>query len=670
MHGDGSRPPSTIEGAPLSSNNHAAFIWSVADLLRGSFKGHQYGDIILPFTVLRRLDCVLVPTKQAVLAAATEAKQQGLPVKPGLLKAKAGHTLGFWNTSRFTLTSALGDPEQVASNLADYLNGFSENVQDIFEKYKVAQVFEDLKKAELLYLVAQRFSEVDLSPANVPNEEMGHIFEELIRRFAESSNETAGEHFTPRDVVRLMVDLLLTPDAQALTKPNIIRSIYDPTAGTGGMLSVGEDRILEMNPTAKLHLAGQELNPQSFAICKADMMMKGQPMEAIQFGNTLLDDQHKGKTFNYCLSNPPFGVDWKKEQKAVQAEHKERGYAGRFGPGLPAVSDGSMLFLLHLISKMRDASDGEAGGRAAIVLNGSPLFTGGAGSGPSNIRKWILERDLLEAIIALPSDMFYNTGIATYVWILSNDKSPERRGKVQLVDGSKLAHKLKKSLGSKRNYLDDGDIDALVKAYGEFDETATSKIFRNEDFFYRTITVERPLRQLWRPSAEAFESARKPAVLKKFEGSAGELDQVFALLAGSWADASESAFLGRLRDAADQLSIELPDAAAKLIARAFAVSDPDGTLVKDAKGKPVADPSLRDTENVPWSEDVHEYFAREVTPFAPDAWVDESRTKEGCEIPFTRHFYVYTPPRPLEEIDRDLDIVLGRIRARLAAVRA
>ena len=654
----------------MSSNNHAAFIWSVADLLRGSFKGHQYGDIILPFTVLRRLDCVLAPTKLAVLNAVDEAKQQGLPVKPGLLKAKAGHTLSFWNTSKFSLTTALGDPDQVEANLADYLHGFNANVQDIFEKYKVAQVFEDLQKAELLYLVAKRFSEVDLSPASVPNEEMGHIFEELIRRFAESSNETAGEHFTPRDVVRLMVDLLLTPDAQTLTKPNIIRSIYDPTAGTGGMLSVGEDRVLELNPTAKLHLAGQELNPQSFAICKADMMMKGQPMEAIQFGNTLLDDQHSGKTFNYCLSNPPFGVDWKKEQKAVQAEHTQRGYAGRFGPGLPAVSDGAMLFLLHLISKMRDASDGESGGRAAIVLNGSPLFTGGAGSGPSNIRMWILERDLLEAIIALPTDMFYNTGIATYVWILSNDKAPERKGKVQLVDGSKISHKLKKSLGSKRNFLDDGDLVELVKAYGEFEVNDQSKVFSNEDFFYRTITVERPLRQLYRPSPEAFESARKPAVLKKFEGSLGELDQLLALLAGSWADASEALFLGRLRCVAEQLNIELPAAVAKLLAKAFAVSDADGTLVTDAKGKPMADPSLRDSENVPWNDDVHEYFAREVTPFAPDAWIDESKTREGCEIPFTRHFYVHTPPRPLEEIDRDLDAVLGRIRARLEAVRA
>ncbi|MET4159955.1 class I SAM-dependent DNA methyltransferase [Agromyces sp. PvR057] len=653
----------------MSSNNHAAFIWSVADLLRGSFKGHQYGDIILPFTVLRRLDCVLAPTKQAVLAASAEAKKQGLPVKPGLLKSKAGHALSFWNTSGFSLTTALGDPDQVEANLADYLNGFSANVQDIFEKYKVAQVLEDLQNADLLYLVAKRFTEVDLSPASVPNEEMGHIFEELIRKFSEG-RERPGEHFTPRDVVELMVDLLLTPHAETLTKANVVRSAYDPTAGTGGLLSMAEDRIHHYNPTAKLHLAGQELQPESYAICKADMIMKGQRIDAIRFGDSLIDDHHAGSTFNYCLSNPPFGMDWKKQQKAVQTEHAQRGYAGRFGPGLPAVSDGAMLFLLHLISKMRDASDGEAGGRAAIVLNGSPLFTGGAGSGPSNIRKWILERDLLEAIVALPTDMFYNTGIATYVWVLSNDKAPERKGKVQLVDGSKLAHRLKKSLGSKRNFLNDDDIAALVTAYGEFEETEKSKIFHNEDFFYRTITVERPLRQVWRPSADAFANAVKPSVQKKFEGSAGELDQILALLAGSWADASESLFLVRLRDAADQLNIELPDAAAKLIAKAFAISDPDGTLATDAKGKPLADPSLRDTENVPWAEDVHAYFAREVTPFAADAWIDESKTKEGCEIPFTRHFYVYTPPRPLEDIDRDLDVVLGRIRARLEAVRA
>ena len=675
--------PKNYEGVvDVSSTNHAGFIWSVADLLRGSFKAHQYGDIILPFTVLRRLDCVLLPTKQAVLDAAADAHANGLPVKAGLLKAKAGHTLSFWNTSPFTLTKTLGDPDQLASNLNDYLNGFSENVQDIFTKYKMAERIQELADANLLFHVTQRFTEVDLSPAKVPNEEMGHIFEELIRKFAEASNETAGEHFTPRDVVRLMVDLLLTPDADTLTKPDIIRSIYDPTAGTGGMLSVGEDRITELNPSAKLHLAGQEINPQSYAICKADMMMKGQPMDAIQFGNTLLDDRHAGHTYNYCLSNPPFGVDWKKEQTEVLKEHTDRGFAGRFGAGVPPVSDGAMLFLMHLISKMRDTTTTEKGGRAAIVLNGSPLFTGGAGSGPSNIRKWILDRDLLEAIVALPTDMFYNTGIATYIWILSTDKSPERAKKVQLIDGSKILHKMKKGLGSKRNELDAGDIREIVRLYGEFEETDKSKIFRTTDFFYRAITVERPLQQRWVTTAERSLQFYDSRIGKKLTELHG-IDAVRILIhrmaehyVTTFGFGTERGWESRnevtpvVKRALEEAGLAVTAPQLMSVIDAFADSDPHAAIVVDVRGKPVADPDLRDTESVPWDEDIDEYFAREVLPFAEHAWIDHSKTKEGCEIPFTRHFYVYTPPRPLEDIDRDLDEVLGRIRARLEAVRA
>ena len=652
----------------MSSNNHAAFIWSVADLLRGSFKAHQYGDIILPFTVLRRLDAVLAPTKPAVLEAARQAADQGMPVTQGLLKAKAGHTLSFWNTSPFTLAGTLGDPDQLASNLADYLNGFSEHVQDIFTKYKMADRIQELAEANLLFHVTQRFTEVDLSPQAVPNDEMGHIFEELIRRFAEASNETAGEHFTPRDVVGLMVDLLLTPEGDTLTKPDIVRSIYDPTAGTGGMLSVAEDRILELNPSAKLHLAGQEINPQSYAICKADMMMKGQPMDAIQYGNTLIDDKHAGVTFNYCLSNPPFGVDWKKEQDAVRAEHEQRGFAGRFGPGLPPVSDGAMLFLLHLVSKMRPASRTERGGRAAIVLNGSPLFTGGAGSGPSNIRKWLLERDLLEAIVALPTDMFYNTGIATYVWILSTDKPKERQGRVQLIDGSKLFHKMKKGLGSKRNHLTDADIDEIVNLYGDFEAGERSKIFDTTDFFYRTITVERPLQRSYTVTEDNLDAALVVRQLAKLSDEARESVRR-ALRTLTSTHLVRTSFTAALKKALAAEGESLPPAALVAIADAIGIEDTNAELARDAKGHLIADPELRDTENVPWDEDINEYLEREVRPFAPHAWIDESKTKEGCEIPFTRHFYVYTPPRPLEEIDRDLDEVLGRIRRRLEEVR-
>jgi type I restriction enzyme M protein len=648
----------------LSSNNHATFIWSIADLLRGSFKAHQYGDIILPFTVLRRLDAVLAPTKKAVYTAVTEAKAQDMPVRAALLKNKAGHVYSFWNESRFDLNATLGDADNLASNLLEYIKGFSENVRDIFVKYKIEERIVELDEHGLLFLVTQDFAKVDLSPAAVPNEEMGHIFEELIRKFAEASNETAGEHFTPRDVIELMVDLLLSPDADALTTPHIARSIYDPTAGTGGMLSVAEDHIRAMNPTATLALAGQEINPQSYAICKADMTVKGQSVDAIIFGDTLRHDGHDGKTFSYGLSNPPFGVDWKKQQKDVTEEHERRGFAGRFGPGVPRVSDGSMLFLMHLVSKMRPADATGAGGRAGIVLNGSPLFTGGAGSGESNIRKWILDRDLLEAIVALPTDMFYNTGISTYVWILSAAKTPERKGKVQLIDGSKQFRKMRKGLGSKRNELGQNDINEIVRLYGEFAESKTSKIFDREAFLYRTITVERPLRLNWALTPERVKAAAELKAIAKLNLTFPEPDAAHA------ATTDRAAFTKLVSQYLAGAGLTLTAPQLKAFVGGLSETDPDAPIVTDAKGNPEADASLRDTENVPWTEDVHEYFAREVTPFAPDAWIDESKTKDGCEIPFTRHFYEYVPPRPLEEIDRDLDAVLGRIRARLEQVRA
>ncbi|WP_193509622.1 class I SAM-dependent DNA methyltransferase [Cryobacterium sp. BB736] len=649
------------------SNNHATFIWSIADLLRGSFKAHQYGDIILPFTVLRRLDAVLAPTKEAVFAAVEQAKTAGMPVRASLLRNKAGHQYSFWNESKFDLKTALGDSENLAANLLDYVTGFSDNVKDIFDKYKISDRIAELDEHNVLFLVTQRFAEVDLSPAKVPNEEMGHIFEELIRKFAEASNETAGEHFTPRDVIELMVDILLAPESDTLAKANVVRSVYDPTAGTGGMLSVAEDHIRSANPSATLTLAGQEINPQSYAICKADMTVKGQSVDAIVFGDTLLNDGHAGATFSYCLSNPPFGVDWKKQQKAVTEEHTLRGYAGRFGPGLPRVSDGSMLFLLHLIAKMRPAEDG--GGRAAIVLNGSPLFTGGAGSGESNIRKWVLERDLLEAIIALPTDMFYNTGIATYVWVLSTKKSAERKGKVQLIDGSKLSRKMRKGLGSKRNELSEKNVADIVKLYEQFEEAEQSKTFAVEDFFYRTITVERPMRLNWALTPERLTFAREAKALAKLDADwtpLVELAETTPIQPTTDAMGFRKHVTALLADA----GVSLNAAQLKAFIAGLSERDEEAPIITGAKGKPEPDPSLRDTENVPWKENVHEYFAREVKPFAPDAWIDESKTKEGCEIPFTRHFYKYVPPRSLEEIDADLETVLGRIRTRLEAVKA
>ncbi len=478
----------------MSDVNLSALLWSVAELLRGDYKQSDYGKVILPFTVLRRLDCVLAPTKAAVLEENKLRTAAGLNPDP-FLKKVSGHP--FYNTSLFDLKKVHGDSTQVANNLRAYLNGFSAEVRDIFVRFDLAAQIDRLDKAGLLYLVLERFVQVDLHPKAVSNEQMGTIFEELIRRFAELSNETAGEHFTPREVIRLMVNLLFIEDDDALAKPGVVRSLYDPTAGTGGMLSVAEEHLAGLNPNARLVMYGQELNPESYAICKADMLIKGQEVSNIVFGNTLSNDGLPGKRFDYMLSNPPFGVDWKKIEKEVRAEADAQGYTGRFGPGLPRVSDGSLLFLLHLVAKMRPVREG--GSRFAIVLNGSPLFTGGAGSGESEIRRHLLENDLVEAIVALPTDMFYNTGISTYVWVVSNRKPPARKGRVQLIDASGFYQKMRKSLGSKRKELGPQHIDEITRLFGDFEEVSRdgvpiSRIFRNTDFGYRTITVERPTR--------------------------------------------------------------------------------------------------------------------------------------------------------------------------------
>ena len=570
----------------------SSFIWSVADLLRGDYKQSDYGKVILPFTVLRRLDCVLDSTKDAVLAELAAKEKLGVNPAP-FLKRKT--SLPFFNQSPLDLKKLLGDPTNVAQNLFSYIQGFSPEVRDIFEHFEFQTQVERLSKAGLLYQVTEKFCQIDLHPNKVSNADMGTVFEELIRKFAELSNETAGEHFTPREVIRLMVNLLFVEDDEVLAKPGVVRTLYDPTAGTGGMLSVAGEYLHEHNPKASLAVYGQELNPESYAICKADMLIKGQDVANIVFGNTLSDDGHPTKTFDYMLSNPPFGVEWKKVEREVRKEHQDKGFAGRFGPGLPRVSDGSMLFLLHLISKMRPATEG--GSRFGIVLNGSPLFTGGAGSGESEIRRYVLENDLLESIVGLPTDMFYNTGIATYVWILSNRKPAARKGKVQLIDASGMWQKMRKSLGSKRKELSDAHIDRITRLFGAFEEASDhdadgsarpiSRIFDNEDFGYHSITVERPL-----------------------------------------------------RDEAGQIVL--------------------GQKGKQ-KGKPQPDSSLRDTENVPYKDDVADYFKREVLPHAPDAWIDPDKTKVGYEIPFNRHFYVFKPPRPLAEIDADLKQTTDRI---------
>ena len=571
----------------MSNPNLSSFIWSVADLLRGDYKQSEYGKVILPFTVLRRLDCVLEATKPAVLVELALREKAGINPEPFLLRASKQL---FYNTSPLDLKKLMGDQDHIGENLRAYMQAFSPAVRDIFESFEFHTQIDKLAKSGLLYLVTEKFANIDLHPDAVSNEEMGTVFEELIRKFAELSNETAGEHFTPREVIRLMVNLLFIEDDQALTKPGVVRSLYDPTAGTGGMLSVAGEHLASLNPDARLVMYGQELNPESYAICKADMLIKGQDIANIIFGNTLSADGLLGKLFDYMLSNPPFGVEWKKIEAIIRKEFEQQGFNGRFGPGLPRVSDGSLLFLLHLVSKMRPAVDG--GSRFGIVLNGSPLFTGGAGSGESEIRRYMLENDLVEAIIGLPTDMFYNTGISTYVWIVSNRKPAARKGKVQLIDASGFWQKMRKSLGSKRKELSPEHIEDITRLFGQFEESTRdgvpiSRIFKNDDFGYRTITVERPER----------------------------------------------------------------DADGKIVL---------GTKGK-GKGKPVPDSALRDTENVPLSEDVETYFKREVLPHAPDAWIDPDKTKVGYEIPFNRHFYVFKPPRPLAEIDADLKGVTDRI---------
>ena len=472
----------------------SSFIWSVADLLRGDYKQSEYGKVILPFTVLRRMDCVLEVTKQAVLAELVARKSAGVNPEPFLLrKAKQS----FYNASPMDMKTLMGDQDHIGINLKAYIQSFSPNVRDIFERFDIYTQIDRLEKCSLLYQVTERFAAFDLHPEKVSNTEMGTVFEELIRKFAEISNETAGEHFTPREVIRLMVNLIFVEDDDVLAKPGVVRTIYDPTAGTGGMLSVAGEYLAEHNPQARLTMYGQELNDESYAICKADMLIKGQNVGNIVAGNTLSEDGHPHKKFDYMLSNPPFGVEWKKVEKTVRNEHENQGFNGRFGPGLPRVSDGSLLFLMHLLSKMRPAVDG--GSRFGIVLNGSPLFTGGAGSGESEIRRYVLENDLVEAIIGLPTDMFYNTGISTYVWILSNRKPAARKGKVQLIDASSFWQKMRKSLGSKRKELSEDHIAEITRLFGEFKEASKdgapiSRIFKNADFGYRTITVERPLR--------------------------------------------------------------------------------------------------------------------------------------------------------------------------------
>ncbi|WP_116963257.1 type I restriction-modification system subunit M [Fastidiosibacter lacustris] len=653
----------------MNTKNLSSLIWSIADLLRGDYKRSDFGKVILPFTVLARVEAVLAPTRQDVVDEYNKRKDLGIPLN-AILTAKSQNT--FYNTSEYTLAKLKADSDNLRANLITYLDSFSDNIKDIFNRFKFIDQIHYLDEANLLYKIIERFTkeDCDLSPEAVSNYEMGNLFEELIRKFAEESNETAGEHFTPRDIVRLATSLIFSADNAMLTDQGVVRSIYDPTVGTGGFLTSASEYIAELNPNAHLKTYGQELNPESFAICKADILIKGEDADNIKFGNTLSDDQLTSKKFDYMLSNPPFGVEWKKVEKAVKDEHKIQGYNGRFGAGLPRVSDGSLLFLMHLISKMRPSQEG--GSRIGIILNGSPLFTGGAGSGESEIRRYVLENDLLEAIIALPTDMFFNTGISTYIWMLSNKKSPERKGKVQLINAADKGSPMRKSLGSKRKYLDEDVIADIVQAYGNFEQTKTSKLFDYTEFGFRRVTIERPLKLAFYPKDENNINALKEdnAFLKLKDEQQQEILNALT-------SCKKEEYLSRDQFIKD-LNVKLTAAQFKLLQKHFSQTNDNAEICVDSKGNPEPNTDLRDYENIPLQQDIYDYFEKEVKPHVADSWIDESKRDEkdgnigivGYEIPFNRYFYEYKPPRALAEIDAELDAVTKEILALLGEVHS
>ncbi len=650
-------------------NEKANFIWSVADLLRGPYRPNQYKDVMLPMTVLRRLDCVLEPTKDKVLKKAQELKGGKLKNLEPLLNKAAGQK--FHNTSRFTFQRLKGDPANIAANLTDYMKGFSSQAKEIIDHFGFEEHIANLDKKDRLFLLVSKFCDIDLHPDKVSNIEMGYIFEELIRRFNEASNEEAGDHFTPREVIRLMVDLLFSPDGESLTRKGAVKTLFDPACGTGGMLSVSEEYIRELNPDAELFVFGQDYNDQSYAICGSDMMIKGQDIENIRFGNSFTEDFFKGRTFDYMLANPPFGVEWKPEENFIRRESEEEGFGGRFGAGLPRINDGSFLFLQHMMSKMKDAKGG--GTRLAIVFNGSPLFTGGAGSGESEIRRWIIENDRLEAVVALPDQLFYNTGISTYLWIVTNRKEKSRRGKIQLVDGTGFFKKMRKSLGNKRNEICEEQRHEIARLYGDFKEGEHVRIFGNSDFGCRRVTVERPLKLNFAADKERLARLREAPAFARLaesrkrkdarsaqteiaEGKKLQQEILAALdaLAGQGTVKSRGKFIALLEAAFKKNGVRVPATVFKAVLDALSERDETAVVCRDSEGRPEPDPELRDYENVPLKEKVDDYMRREVLPHAPDAWVDESKTKIGYEINFNRYFYKYVPPRPLADIETDL----------------
>jgi type I restriction enzyme M protein len=672
------------------------FIWGICNLLRGPYKRNEYRKVILPLTVLRRFDCLLAPTKAAVLAEF--AANQGRPesVRHSFLTKASGFP--FYNFSRLDFPGLLNDPNHLSQQLSGYIRDFSPNVREIMERFAFDQQIARMDEKNLLYEVIKRFAAVDLSPARVDNIQMGYVFEELIRIGAEQANEEAGEHFTPREVIKLMVNLLLSPE-QDLTRAHVVKMIYDPACGTGGMLSVAEQYIRQLNADSEPHLFGQDHNDEAWAVCKSDMLIKGEDADNIKLGDSFTRDEYDRHpdgskwTFDYMLANPPFGVEWKQQHSVIQREHRQLGHQGRFGAGLPRINDGSLLFLMHMLSKMRPADDG--GSRIAIVFNGSPLFTGDAGSGESSTRQWIIENDWLEAIVALPDQLFYNTGISTYIWVLTNRKELRRRGKIQLIDARQFFVKMKKSLGNKRNKIgnrDEGEPDQIgeiTRIHGNFQDGETrafaangksrdlvvSKVFDNEDFGFRKITVERPLRLNLEATPERIELLEEQVAFKKLatsykknEGARQEeielgrqrqqairnLLTAFRQATGQKRYLDREPFVTDLEAFAKATGLRLASREFNAIVSALSAVDESAGICRDSRGRPEPDPGLRDSEHVPLKADIDEYFRREILPYAPDAWIDESKTKVGYEIPFNRHFYLYEPPRPIEEIEADM----------------
>lgn len=705
-------------------------LWEIANRLRGPYRPPQYRLVMLPMVVLRRLDSVLEPTKDAVLKEYDKLTAQKMPesAMERLLGRAADparqHPL--YNTSPFTFRRLLGDAENIAPNLVAYINGFSPTARSIFERFKFTDQIEKLDASNRLFIIVKAMADVDLHPDRIDNLQMGYLFEHLVMRFNEQANEEAGDHFTPREVIRLMANLIYTGEQDVYT-PGIYRTIYDPACGTGGMLSESEKFILAQNESANLALFGQEYNDESWAICCSDMLIKDEETSNIVLGDTLGDgktrDGFEGERFHYLLANPPFGVEWKDQRSVVEAEHALHGFSGRFGAGLPAINDGSFLFLQHMMSKMHPApQDGGEGSKIAIVFNGSPLFSGDAGSGPSNIRRWIIENDLLDAIVALPDQLFYNTGIFTYVWLVTNRKAPKRRGKVQLIDGTRFFERMKKSLNNKRNEITEDQIRHLTRIYGTYrdgetaevvidqktgeTETRTvSRIFENREFGFLKVTVERPLRMNFEASPDrqaklddqtpfanlATSKKRKDEAAAAREIAEGQkLQEVIRAVLATLEDRGRymdrAPFEADLTAAARRAGVKIPATIKKAIFTALGERDPDAEICRDAKGRPEPDSELRDTENIPlpeWADlpllmkfgpdkpndklvaqfmpYIGEYLAAEVLPHVPDAWVDFDKTKVGYEIPINRHFYVYKPPRPLDEIEADITGLEGEI---------